>query len=43
VRRLEQGRKGVLDVYLDVYVDNAPEIRAYEKFGFEGSRVRCWK
>lgn len=32
-------RQGVLDVYLDVYVDNAPAIRAYEKFGFEGSML----
>ena len=32
-------RQGVRDVYLDVYVDNAPAIRAYEKFGFEGSML----
>lgn len=29
-------RRGVVDVYLDVYVDNTPAIRAYEKLGFKG-------
>ncbi|GAB2620686.1 GNAT family N-acetyltransferase [Novilysobacter erysipheiresistens] len=29
-------RRGVMDVYLDVYVDNASAIRAYEKLGFKG-------
>ncbi|MCH9694341.1 MAG: GNAT family N-acetyltransferase [Gammaproteobacteria bacterium] len=37
---LEWSREmGVSDFYLDVYVDNQPAVRAYEKAGFEPSLV----
>ena len=31
--------QGVHDFYLDVYADNSPAIRAYEKFGFAASKL----
>lgn len=30
-------RQGIADFYLDVYADNISAVRAYEKFGFQGS------
>lgn len=30
-------QRGVINFYLDVYVDNSSAVRAYEKFGFRGS------
>lgn len=29
--------RGISDFYLDVYAENKPAVRAYEKFGFRGS------
>jgi hypothetical protein len=29
--------QGVADFYLDVYAENSSAVRAYQKFGFEGS------
>jgi len=29
--------KGISDYYLDVYAENKPALRAYEKFGFKGN------
>lgn len=31
--------RGLTDYYLDVYTDNEPAIRAYEKFGFRKSLI----
>lgn len=33
------GAQGVRDCYLDVYPENSPAIRAYEKIGFQPSMV----
>lgn len=30
-------QRGVTDFYLDVYAENSSAVRAYEKFGFQGS------
>jgi len=31
--------KGITDFFLDVYAENAPAIRAYEKFGFRANML----
>lgn len=31
--------KGIKDFYLDVYAENSPAVRAYEKFGFKPNMI----